>query len=65
MENTACPDLKKMEDHYKHVREKYGAGISFHHYKEVFGALVPTQKEIILFCHILMNNSCRYSLKVR
>jgi hypothetical protein len=59
MENTACPDLKLIKDHYEHVREKYGVGISFHRYKEIFGALIPTQEEILLLYKILMDNSCK------
>ena len=65
MENTACPDLKRMEDHYKAIRSKYGAGLSFHRYKELFGALIPTQEEILLVCQLLMDNSCRYYFKIK
>lgn len=61
MENTSSADLKRMSVHFKHVREKYGAGgLSFQRYKDIRAGLIPTAEEISEVCAMLMTNSCMF-----
>jgi hypothetical protein len=59
MEFTISEDIRKMEDHYAHVKGKYGANISFHRYKELRAALIPTSNQILQLCNILMTNTSK------
>jgi hypothetical protein len=71
MENTASQDLKRIKDHYNHVRKTYGDeffgkqhnhggnALQFHRYKELRNALIPTLNEIETIADIVMNNACK------
>lgn len=59
MENSSSMDFKDMKKHYKHVRNEYKTKISFHRYKEIRAALIPTIKEIEQICEMMGENSCR------